>query len=112
MRHSRLRQADGPLDIARIESPFVARDQTAARLSGGSEKIQDLQAGRIAKGQSFRRTLLLEEYDKTGRFGVPLDGESIDVEGRRCEVSLRVLDVDRRPPQLRLRLEVKSPEGS
>jgi hypothetical protein len=35
-------------------------------------------------GQSFRRTVDLEEFDKTGRFGVPLDGESIDVEGRRC----------------------------
>lgn len=63
-------------------------------------------------GQSFRRTLLLEEYEKTGRFGVPLEGESIDVEGRRCDVSLRVLDVDRRQQQLRLRLEVKSTEGS
>ena len=63
-------------------------------------------------GQSFRRTLLLEEYDKTGRFGVPLDSESIDVEGRRCDVSLRVLDVDRRQQQLRLRLEVKAPEDS
>ncbi len=63
-------------------------------------------------GQSFRRTLLLEEFDRTGRFGIQLDGESIDVEGRRCEVSLRVLDVDRRQQQLRMRLEVKAPEGS
>jgi hypothetical protein len=63
-------------------------------------------------GQSFRRTVLLEEFDRTGRFGVPLDGESIDVEGRRCEVGLRVLDVDRRQQQLRLRLEVETPEGA
>ena len=62
-------------------------------------------------GQSFRRTLLLEEFDRTGRFGVPLDGESVAVEGRRCDVSLRVLDVDRRQQQLRLRLEVRTPEG-
>ena len=63
-------------------------------------------------GQSFRRTLDLAEFDGTGRFGVALDGESINVEGRRCDVSLRVLDVDRRQQQLRLRLEVRSPEGS
>jgi len=63
-------------------------------------------------GQSFRRTFDLEDFDRTGRFGVPLDGESIDVEGRRCDVSLRVLNVDRRQQQVRLRLEVKSPEGS
>jgi hypothetical protein len=63
-------------------------------------------------GQSFRRTLLLDDFDKTGRFGVPLDGESIDVEGRRCDVGLRVLDIDRRQQQLRLRLEVKAPKGS
>ena len=63
-------------------------------------------------GQSFRRTLLLEDFDKTGHFGIPLDDESITVEGRRCDVSLRVLDVDRRLQQLRVRLEVKAPEGS
>jgi hypothetical protein len=63
-------------------------------------------------GQSFRRTVDLEEFDKTGRFGVPLDGESIDVEGRRCDVNLRVLGVDRRQQQVRLRLEVRAPEGS
>jgi hypothetical protein len=63
-------------------------------------------------GQSFRRTLLLDELDKSGRFGIPLDSESIDVEGRRCDVSLRVLDIDRRQQQLRLRLEVKGTEGS
>jgi hypothetical protein len=79
----------------------VARDITAKQLFSLE-----------GHGQSFRRTLLLEEYEKTGRFGVPLEGESIDVEGRRCDVSLRVLDVDRRQQQLRLRLEVKAPEGS
>jgi len=63
-------------------------------------------------GQSFRRTLDVEEFIKTGRFGIPLDAESIDVEGRRCDVNLRVLDVDRRQQQLRVRLEVKAPEGS
>jgi len=44
--------------------------------------------------------------------GVALDGESINVEGRRCDVNLRVLDVDRRQQQLRLRVEVKAGEGS
>ena len=63
-------------------------------------------------GQSFRRTVLLEDFEKTGRFGAELDGESIDVEGRRCDVGLRVLDIDRRQQQLRLRLEVRAPEGS
>ena len=63
-------------------------------------------------GQSFRRTLLLEDFDRTGRFGVPLDGESVEVEGRRSHVDLRVLDIDRRQQQLRLRLEVRTLQDS
>jgi hypothetical protein len=63
-------------------------------------------------GQSFRRTLLLEDFDRTGRFGVPLEGESVEVEGRRSHVDLRVLDVDRRQQQLRLRLEVRTVQDS
>jgi hypothetical protein len=63
-------------------------------------------------GQSFRRTLDLKEFDDTGRFGVALDDESINVAGKRCDVGLRVLDVDRHMQQVRLRLHVQSPEGA
>ncbi len=63
-------------------------------------------------GDSFRRTIDLEEFDRTGRFGVGLEGETIDVDGVRCQLGLRVLDVDRRLQQLRVRLEVKPPEDT
>jgi hypothetical protein len=63
-------------------------------------------------GDSFRRTIALEEFDKTGRFGVGLDPETVDVAGTRCQVGLRILNVDRRLQQLRLRLEVRPPEDT
>jgi hypothetical protein len=89
------------------------RDEYLDRVNRVAREITEKQLFALeGHGQSFRRTLDLAEFDGTGRFGVALDGESINVEGRRCDVGLRVLDVDRRQQQLRLRLEVKSPEGS
>jgi len=89
------------------------RDAYLERVNRVAREITEKQIFSLeGHGQSFRRTLDLAEFDQTGRFGVALDGESIEVEGRRCDLGLRVLDVDRRQQQLRLRLEVKSSEGS
>ena len=63
-------------------------------------------------GDSFRRTVDLDELTSTGRFGIELEGESILVRDRACTVGLRVLEADRRLQQLRVRLEVKAPEGA
>ena len=89
------------------------RDAYLERVNRVAREITEKQLFSLeGHGQSFRRTLDLAEFDQTGRFGVALDGASIDVEGRRCDVGLRVLDVDRRQQQLRLRLEVKSSAAS
>ena len=77
----------------------VARDITAKQLFSLE-----------GHGESFRRTIDLEELASTGRFGIALDGESIRIGDRACEVHLRVLEVDPRLQQLRVRLEVKAPE--
>ena len=63
-------------------------------------------------GVSFRRSVDLEELAKVGRSGISVEGEPIDIGGRRCNVNLRVTaaDVDRESVQVRL--EVKAPEGS
>ena len=63
-------------------------------------------------GKSFRRTIDLEELASQGRAGVPLDGEPISIDGKSCQVNLRVLAVDPEQPALQVRLEVKAPEGS
>jgi hypothetical protein len=63
-------------------------------------------------GRSFRRTVDLEELARQGRAGVPLDGEPITIDGRSCQVNVRVLAVDPKQQSLQVRLEVKAPEGS
>src|SRR5258705_1739979 len=47
MRPRRLRQADGPLDVAGAQAPLGARDQAAARPAARLEQGHDLQAGRV-----------------------------------------------------------------
>ena len=79
----------------------VARDITAKQLFSLE-----------GHGQSFRRSVDLEELSSTGRFGIDVEGEAINVDGRSCEVDLRILEVDPRLQQLRVRLEVKSRKGS
>lgn len=79
----------------------VARDITAKQLFSLE-----------GHGQSFRRSVDLQELSSTGRFGIDVEGEAISLDGRSCEVALRILEVDPRLQQLRVRLEVKSPEGS
>jgi hypothetical protein len=79
----------------------VARDITAKQLFSLE-----------GHGQSFRRTIDLVELATTGRFGIALEGETIRVGDSTCDVNLRVLEVDPRLQQIRVRLEVKAPEGA
>jgi hypothetical protein len=89
------------------------REEYLERVNRVAREITEKQLFALeGHGQSFRRTLDLKEFDDTGRFGVALDGESIDVGGKRCDVNLRVLDVDRRQQQVRVRLHVQAPEGT
>jgi hypothetical protein len=61
-------------------------------------------------GDSFRRSVDLEELERTGRFGQELDAEEVQVDRTRVVVKLRVLGVDRAQQQLFVRLEVSAPE--
>src|SRR3989442_2489435 len=63
-------------------------------------------------GKSFRRTVDLEELKAAGKAGLPLEGEKIAIDGKACDVELRVLGRDDVLQQLLMRLEVKAPEGS
>jgi hypothetical protein len=89
------------------------RDDYRQRLNRVAREITARQLFALeGRGESFRRSVDLEELDKAGRIGLALDGETIDVAGLSCETALRVLEVDRQQQQLRVRLEVRSPEGT
>jgi hypothetical protein len=59
-------------------------------------------------GKSFRRSVDLDEVRSTPG-GIALDGESIKLGTRACDVGLRVLKSDAEQQQLTVRLEVKAP---
>ena len=63
-------------------------------------------------GKSFRRSVDLEELKKAGKVGLQLEGEKLTIEGKSCQVGLRVLGLDDKLQQFLVRLEVKAPEGS
>src|SRR5262245_53751734 len=101
------------LDLQRrLAAPGVqGRDDFLTRVNRIAREITAKQLFALeGHGESFRRTVDLGELTTTGRFGISLEGESLDVEGRRCDVGLRVLGVDPKLQQLRLRLEVRTPE--
>jgi hypothetical protein len=89
------------------------RDDFRLRLNRVAREITARQLFALeGRGESFRRTVDLEELDRVGRTGLGLDGETINVGGMTCDTALRVLEVDRAQQQLRVRLEVRSPEGT
>lgn len=88
------------------------RDPFVRRLNRVAREISARQLFALeGRGQSFRRSVDLEELDKAGRIGLSIDAESLDINGITSDVGLRVLEVDREQQQLRVRLEVSSPEG-
>jgi len=103
------------LDIARRLDRPEAKDRQAfrARLNRVAREITAKQLFALeGHGKSFRRTVDLEEVRRQGRSGVALEGESVAVGGKQCEVNLYVLDSDPEAQQLRVRLEVKAPENA
>ncbi len=103
------------LDIARqLEKPEV-KDGVAlrARLNRIAREVTAKQMFALeGHGESFRRTVDLEEVRRQGRSGIALEGEPIDIGGRACDVNLYVLNSDPEAQQLKVRLEVKAPESS
>ena len=103
------------LDIARrLDDPGI-KDRLAyrARLNRVAREIIAKQLFALeGHGRSFRRTVDLEELGRLGRSGVALDGESIAVGGKSCDVNLYILGADLETQQLRVRLEVKAPDNS
>ena len=63
------------------------------------------------RGESIRRSVDLEELDRAGRVGLAVEGGTIHVGATTCEIALRILGVERAQQQVRVRLEVRSPEG-
>ena len=63
-------------------------------------------------GRSFRRTVDLEQLAELGRAGIALDGEEMVVDGKTCNVALRVLATDPAQQQIRVRLEVKGAQNA
>jgi len=86
--------------------PFVKRLNRVAREISARQLF-----GLEGRGQSFRRSIDLEALDQAGRIGLSIDPETIRVGSRSCDVGLRVIEVDRELQQVRVRLEVSSPEG-
>jgi len=103
------------LDLQRriAVSKDPAREDYRHRLQRVAREISAKQLFALeGRGASFRRSVDLAELEQAGRIGLALEGESINVEGIACEVALRVIEVDRAQQQLRVRLEVRSAEGS
>lgn len=103
------------LDLQRrlVGSKDPQREDYRRRLNRVAREISARQLFALeGRGESFRRSVDLEELDRVGRIGLALEGETIDVAGMACEAGLRVLEVDRVQQQVRVRLEVRSPEGA
>jgi hypothetical protein len=62
-------------------------------------------------GKSFRRSVDLDAVRSTPG-GLALDGESIRLGGKGCDVSLRALKSDPDQQQITVRLEIKAPNDS
>jgi len=103
------------LDIARrLESPDVKdRDKYRLRLQQVARETTAKQLFALeGHGKSFRRTVDLEELARQGRAGVALEGESIVIDDLSGYLNLRVLEAEPDAERLKVRLEVKAPEGA
>ena len=103
------------LDLSRrlASSPDRNREDYRGRLNRVAKEITAKQLFALeGRGQSFRRSVDLEELASGGKGGMALEGESIQVGDKACEVNLRVLDADTAHQQLHVRLEVKAPSDA
>lgn len=102
------------LDLQRriSKAPDPAREEYLGRIGRVAREISARQLFSLeGHGDSFRRSIDLDELEKTGRFGLDLEPEEIQVDDTRIVVALRVLEVDRRQQQVFVRLTVSSPQG-
>jgi len=102
------------LDLQRRlrETSQVNREEYRQRIDRVAREITARQLFSLeGHGDSFRRSVDLEELERTGRFGQELEPEEVRVDGTRVQVRLRVLEVDRNNQQLFVRLEVSAAEG-
>ena len=102
------------LDIQRRlhKSTDPDREEYRGRINRVAREITAKQLFSLeGHGKSFRRSVDFGELAAAGRSGIALDTETVTVRKTTCDVGLRVLSVDEEQQQLRVRLEVKSPEG-
>lgn len=103
------------LDVWRqlVAVPPAKRAELSQRLNRVAREIAAKQLFALeGHGQSFRRSLDLEELRRAGRAGIPVEGESIAVGGKVCEVNLRALEANVDQQQILLRLEIQAPNGA
>ena len=103
------------LDLQRrlAKAPDPEREEYRARIDRVAREISARQLFSLeGHGDSFRRSVDLGELETTGRFGLELEPEEVQVGDTRVMVALRVLEVDRRQQQLFVRLTVSAPEGT
>ena len=103
------------LDIARRLGGPEVKDRQAFRdrLNRVAREVAAKQLFTLeGHGKSFRRTVDFDELRRMGKSGLALEGESVAVGGKACDVNLYVLSADLELQQLRVRLEVKAPENS
>jgi hypothetical protein len=82
------------------------RSDLVKRLRRVAREISERQRFALElRGDSFRRTVDLQELASAGKAGVALEPASLTVDGAATEVNLRVLAADPQTPQLTVRLE-------
>ena len=102
------------LDLQRrlAKAPDPEREEYRARIDRVAREITARQLFSLeGHGDSFRRSIDLDELEKTGRFGLDLEPEELQVNNIRIVMALRVLEVDRRQQQLIVRLTVSATDG-
>jgi hypothetical protein len=102
------------LDLQRrlAKASVPEREEFRARIDRVAREITARQLFSLeGHGDSFRRSIDLEELEQTGRFGLDLEQEELQVDNIRVVVGLRVLEVDRRQQQLMVRMTVSATDG-
>ncbi len=102
------------LDISRRIQRLPAKDRVEYldRVNRVAKEITAKQLFALeGHGKSFRRSVDLDAVRSTPG-GVALDGESIRLGSKGCDVSMRALKSDPDGQQITVRLEVRAPEGS
>jgi len=103
------------LDISRRLQTLPNGEQRTEHLGRVNRVAKEIAAKQLfaleGHGKSFRRSVDLDAV-RTTPGGIALDGESIRLGDRACDVGLRVLRSDPDRQQLTLRLEVSAPNGA